>query len=53
MSELTQKCVDELSAEEFACFLTEGCVIPNKPQLNDLTEEELDHYLRSYREFDL
>ena len=50
--ELTQKNIDELSAEEFACFLTEGCVVPNS-NIDDLTEEELDHYLRSYKEFDL
>ena len=51
--DLTQKQIDELSAEEFACFLTEGCVIESKPEIADLSEAELDHYLRSYRSYDL
>ena len=50
---LTQKQIDELSAEEFACFLTEGCVIESKPEFNDLTESELDDYLRAYKSYDL
>ena len=53
MQDLTQQQIDELTAEEYACFLSTGCVIENHPEIPDLSEEELDHYLRTYREYDL
>ena len=51
--DLTQPQMDELTAEELACFLTENCLLPNKPHLNDLSEEELDAYMRQMRDYEV
>ena len=49
--DLTPEQFDELTAEELACFLSENCMLPNEPHIDDLTEEELDHYMRSMRDY--
>ena len=53
MADLTQQSLDLLNAEELACFLTEGCLIDGKPEFNDLTEEQLDHFMRQMRDYEV
>ena len=54
MPDLTQKDIDSLNAEELACFLDKGCVLPaDKDPFNNLTEEQLDEYMREMKSFDL
>jgi len=46
--ELSQQEIDELSDEDYAWFLAYG-----DPKLKQLSEEELESYIRSYKLFDL
>ena len=46
--ELSQEEIEKLTPEEYAYYLAYG-----DPKVKDLTEEELECYLRSYREYDL
>jgi len=46
--ELSQQEIDELTDEEYAYFLAYG-----DPKLKQLSEEELECYIKSHKEFDL
>jgi|TARA_B100000085_G_scaffold14990_1_gene12991 hypothetical protein len=46
--ELSQEEIDKLSPEEYAYYLAYG-----DPKTKELTEHELECYIRSMKEFDL
>ena len=48
--------VDAMDAQQYAAFLSDGCLIDSETgekSIDCLTEEELDAYLRSMKQFDL
>ena len=48
LKQLSQQEIEQLTPEEYAMYLAYG-----DPKVSSLTDEEMDRYVKSHKEFDL